>query len=890
MKLRYYIVYFFVICAFTLSAQELDTLPGTPTAAGITQDTFRENQDTVPVKARQEKKKIEISPDAFNENIEWGSLDSQWMDKTNNIVHLYGKAYVNYQSLKLNAGYIAFDFDKNEAFAAPLIDSLGKETQLPSFEDGGQSIKAQKLRYNLNSHKAKIYHAVTKEGELFVHGSETKYIGKEADTINHVETIYSVDGIITSCDHDHPHFGIRAKKLKIVPNKLAVLGFSMLEIAGIPTPLVLPFAFYPMFKNQRSGLILPNDYVFSESLGYGFTGIGLYFPISDYYDLKITGDIYTRGSWGINLASNYKKRYKYSGNVSLSYFNARTEQAGEIDKVSSHQFSFRLSHNQDPKAHPYRKFGGSLSFTLNGYDKTFNTDAATRLNNITRSNLTYSNSIPGSIFSVNAGLEHSQNTSSGKISFTFPVARLNMQTYFPFKAKKRAGKEKWYEKINLRYNADAKNIIDATDSTLFTRQTLDNAKYGLKHSASSSANFNVFKYFTLTPSVNYSETYFFQQRDVNFDPSFQFDTTGYDVDNNPIIDTIYGQVLLDTINTFKPFRDFNSSLSLSTKRYGKILFNKGWLRGLRHVMSYNIGFNYSPNTKQFYEVEIDTDSRPDYEDIESYNIFIQGPYGRGNPSIQQMAIRYNISNNIEGKYYSRKDSTMKKFSLIRSFRISGNYNFAADSLKFSTISLSANTQLFKNLVSIRYNGQLDPYMAVNNRRVNTYVWDAKKRPVRHVRSTLDINTSLTIRQITELFGKKDKKDSNKGDGFNPRESSILDLFGSFRIKYDFGVTWQEVDGQDTVFIDRHVISTQGNIKLTKNWSMRIGHIGYDLLGKSITYPDLGFERNLHCWRLSFSWRPNAGQYTFFIGARSTTFEFLKYQHGQNPLESSLGAF
>jgi hypothetical protein len=867
----------------------LDTLPDPIRPVPVTVDSAGMRTDSLsPV--RKTEQRVVLSPDAFEEEVEWGATDTMWFDKANNTIHLYGSAYINYQSLKLNAGYIAFDFNLNEAMASPTLDSMGKESQLPQFEDGSQSIRARKIRYNLSSHKAKIYHAITKEGDLFVHGSETKYIGREADTLNHVETIYTVDGVITSCDADHPHFGIRARKLKIVPNKLAVLGFSMLEIAEIPTPLVLPFAFYPMFRNQRSGLILPNDYVFNERLGYGFNGIGLYFPISEYYDLKITGDIYTRGSWGLNLSSNYKKRYKYSGSVSMSYFNARTEQAGELEKISSHQFSFRLSHNQDSKAHPYQRFGGSVSFSLNGYDQTFNTDAATRLNNITRSNLNYSNDLPGTIFSVTSGFEHSQNTSSGKISFTFPVARLNMQTYFPFKAQKRTGKEKWYEKISIRYNADAKNMIDATDSTLFTRQTLENARYGLKHSASSSANFTAFKYFTLTPSVNYDETYFFKERKVSFDPTTRYDTTGFDVDNNPLIDTIYGQVLLDTVNTFKPFRNFNSSISMSTKQYGKILFSRGWLRGLRHVISYNVGFNYSPNTKQFYEVEIDADNREDYELIERYNIFVQGPYGQGNPGIEQMAIRYNISNNVEAKYFSRRDSTMKKFSLIRSFKISGNYNFAADSLKFSTISLNGSTDLFKNLVSIRYTGVLDPYTEVDNRRINTFYWETNKRPVRHVRSTLDINTSLTIRQIAELFGKKNEKESNTGDGFMAKESSFMDLFGSFRIKYDFGLNYQQIDGRDTLFIDRHVISTQGSIKLTQNWNMRIGHIGYDLLGKSITYPDLGFERNLHCWTMNFSWRPRAGQYTFFIGARSTTFEFLKYQHGQSPLETSLPSF
>jgi hypothetical protein len=855
----------------------------------VMQDSLYPDSIPRPVPPVQRKKEVVVSPDAFDGEIDWGSKDTMWFDKANNTVHLYGEAYVNYQSYKLNAGYIAFNFDDNEATAHPILDSLGKEIQKPDFNDGNQSIKAQKLRYNFSTHKAKIYHAIAKEGELFVHGSETKYIGKEADTLNHVETIYSTDGIITSCDADHPHFGIRASKLKVVPNKLAVLGFSILEIADIPTPLVLPFAFYPMFNDQRSGLILPNDYVFDKRLGYGLSGIGLYFPINNYYDLKITGDIYTRGSWGINLASRYKKRYKYTGNVSVSYFNARTEQSGSLEKLSDHQFKLSLSHNQDAKAHPYQKFGGSINFTLNGYDKTFNKDAATQLNNVTNSNLTYSHKMPNTIFSFNGGLAHSQNTSTGKINITFPRATLNMQRYFPFKRKKSVGKEKWYEKISIKYDADMKNIIDATDSTLFSRQTLEEAKYGFKHGASTSGSYSVFKYFSLSPSINYDEIYFFKERRISVDPTMRFDTT-QDVDGNLIIDTTFGEVVIDTINTVKPFRNFSTSVNLSTKQYGKLLFNRGWLRGLRHQINYNVGFSYRPNTKDLYEVEVDADTRDDVEQLETYNIFVNGPYGRGSPSIRQMAINYRIGNTVEGKYYSKKDSTSKKFTLLKSFNISGNYNFAADSLKFSQITLSGNTTLFNRLISIRYSGKLDPYIADDdNQRINTLVWSDRKRPFRHLNSTLYVSTGMTIKQIADLFKSKEKE-SNVSDPLPTQESWFMQMFGAFRLDYDLRMTWRNDNGIDTFYISSHTIKTRGRIKLSDKWSLNIGHIGYDFQENELTYPDLGFTRDLHCWEMNFSWRPDAGQYTFYIGVRSTTLEFLKYRHGQSPLETSLPTF
>jgi hypothetical protein len=901
LKLKLYIVFIFIICPYFIIGQIIDSssqraIPEIEISDSI-QISTQNNSQTQPSLPLQ-KEPVRVSPDAFDANIDFGSKDTMWFDHKHNTVHLYGSAYVKYDNLNLKAGYITFNFDKNEALAQALTDTLGNEIELPTFEDGNQTFNARKLRYNFKSRKGMVYDAIKKEGDLFIHGAVTKYISKEADTINHVETIYARDGIITSCDANHPHFGVRSQKIKIVPNKLAVLGFSVLEIADIPTPLVLPFGFYPMFKNQRSGIILPKNYTFNKSLGYGFSGIGFYFPINDYYDIKLTGDIYTRGSWGLQVNSNYRKRYKFNGNVALSYFNARAEQAGTLDKSSSHKFSIRMVHNQDPKAHPYQKFGGSIALTLNGFDKAFNTDAATRLNNTTRSNFSYENKLPSSIFSFDTGLEHSQNTQSGKISITFPVARLRMNAYYPFKSKKGVGKPKWYEKININYNADAKNLIEATDSTLLDAKTLENAKYGMKHNASSNASFKVMKYFSLNPSVSYNEIYFTKMRDISFDPNTVLDTLdkdhdGFadtDYDGNILYDTIYGRTTIDTFNTFKPYREFNSSISLSTKQYGKILFNKGWLRGIRHVISYNVGFNYKPGTKQFYEVEIDEDARDDYEDYNSYNVFVQGPYGQGNPSITQMALRYSIGNIIEAKYFSKADSISKKVNVLKSLNITGNYNFAADSLQFSPINLNASASFFKNLISIKYTGTLDPYVENNNRRINRLVWDEKKIPLRHERSTININSGFTIRQLTELFNteKKGDKGQNAETAVLKKESSLLEILGTFRIRYDVGMTWQQDNGVDTFYINRHTLSTQGNIKLTENWNIRIGHIGYDFKGKGITYPDLGFERNLHCWTMNFSWRPRAGQYSFFIGVRSTTLDFLKYNHGQSPLESSYG--
>jgi len=890
LKLIYYIVVIFLICSVDGFGQMPDSISRRifppQQEMGVFSDSLAIEIDTL-ISPRGDNKDVIISPDAIEEAIDWGAADTMWFDKSGSRVHLYGDAFVKLETMNMKAGYIVFDFESSEALALPAIDASGKETQLPYFEDGDQNFTARKLRFNFKSSKGMIYDAVKKEGELFVHGSVIKYISKEADTLNHVETIYARHGMITGCDCAEPHYGIRANKLKVVPNKLAVLGFSHLEIAGIPTPAILPFGFYPMFSEERSGLIIPKNYSFHESLGYGLEGLGYYFPINDYYDLTVTGNIYTRGTWGLNVASNYKKRYKYSGNFRISYSNVRTEVNGKLERKNDHKFQFSLAHNQDRKAHPYMNIGGNISLTLNGYDKTFNTDAQTRLNNITTSNFTFSHDMPNTIFSFNGGLSHSQNNQSGAVSVEFPRATLNMRTYYPFKLKKPRGSEKWFEKININYNANLKNVFEATDTSLFTAETFKNAKLGMKHSASSSASYSVFKYFSLSPSVNYSETYFYKSRQFEHDQSIILDSIGLDVDGNTIYDTLYGQVLIDTINNIKPFRQFNTSLNLSTKQYGKLQFNKGWLRGIRHVVSYNVGFSYSPNTRDLYEVEIDRDFRDEYVDIQRYNVFINGPFGQGIGSDKQMALTYSIGNNVEGKYFSRKDSTLKKMTLLQSFNITGNYNFAADSLKFSTINMSASTSLFNNLIQLRYYGTLDPYMKENNKRVNTLVWDERKLPFRHERSSLTITTGMGIVEIIDLFSGKKEKEGK--DAAKSTETGARDLLKSFRISYDLGISWEiNRDNRDTILISRHVLSTQGNIKLSKKWNLTVGHIGYDIKANELTYPDIGFERDLHCWTMNFSWRPRAGHYSFFIGVNSSDLSFIQYNHGQTPLQNSLG--
>ena len=409
--------------------------------------------------SQNEIKIYNIAPDPIDGDIDWGAKDLEFFDKESNKM----KLYVNYGTIKLTAGYIEFDLSKNEIIGKSILDSLGRETQIPKFIDKESEFIASELRYNIKTQKGYVKYAVKKEGDLTIHGKIGKFLSGEADTINQVDNMYIKGGLITNCSNPkHPHWGINASKVKLIPNKLAVFGPSVFEIAGIPLyPAVLPFGFYPMFQGQKSGLILPQRLDYNNDFGVGVKDIGVYFAINDYIDLRVTGDIYSRGTHGLYIKTNYSKRYKYSGNFSFKYFNAIRESATDTTIYKSPTFSFALTHNQAAKAHPYQKFGGNINLSLNGYQRAANTDYDNRSNNIIRSNFSYTNSLPSTPFSMSLGLSHSQNNQTHVLDLTLPHFSLNMNTIYPFKSKKAIGKPKWYEDISLKYRGEAKNIINA---------------------------------------------------------------------------------------------------------------------------------------------------------------------------------------------------------------------------------------------------------------------------------------------------------------------------------------------------------------------------------------------------------------------------------------------
>jgi len=942
LKINIYIVFFILICSLTNNFAQSDTIvlpdtfPDIDLNSSILDSFVIDSLNLISLDSLGEDSlglsfaRFKLSKDSLEAEVKYGSRDSSWIDLVHNRIHLYGAAYVEYTTIKVEAKYIVFDFTANvlEAFSEIPADTTKStkpqtiededeidEVVLPTFTDGQNRFSYKTMRYNFKSKKAFVTKAITKEDEFYLHGAKTKFVTKDlADSTRTEDVVYNQDAYITTCDLPHPHFGIRSSKLKFIPNKLAVMSFAQLEIQNIPTPLFLPFGFFPLAKGKSAGLIFPRNFEYTEQLGLGFREIGYYFPINDYMDLRVTGDIYTRGSYGIRSNLAYKKRYGYTGFVNLGFNNTITEDLGTGLPLSAKAFTIQLRHDQDPKAHPYRRIGGSINIQTNSFDQRTNFNPQFALQNVYQSNFTYSNSMPGTPFSFNAEFRHLQRTNDRSMEVTLPNITLRMNSINPFKSKN-ATKEKWYDNIVVSYGAELRNKTLTTDTTLFTMEAFENMVTGMKQNASVSSNFRVLKYFNLTPTVNYEEFWLTSKIRQEFDPTPTIvedrDTLGDLIIITPR--TIrFGNI--DTIQERGVFayRKFNANVALFTQVYSTMRFRKGFVRGIRHHAKPNISFGYNPDGRQKYERTVDVDSRPEFNRPRMYGIFQNSAFGTLRGDNEQMAINYSVLNIFEAKY-NLKDS-VRNMKLLENITLSGFYNMAADSQKWSDVRISGNTMLFKGLTNVFLSANFSPYKFENNFKTNNTLWETDKQLLGFRDFNINFSTNVTFAQVLGLFKSKEVKNENENEksttSVGPaasnlnnienaeakqqtkkkekyKDMALADWFANFGLGHSYAFAVQRINGKDTTRVTSNVINLRGSLPITKNWRIDIGSVGYDFAGKRLTYPYFVFNRDLHCWTMNFTWAPDAGTYGFFIGVKSSSLEFLKYNYGQRNVSGSL---
>lgn len=884
---------------FSLAAQT-DTLP--------TRDSSLSVKDTTLAVADSLLYKVTYSSDSLDAPVNSGAQDSIIYDIKNKKIYLYGDAEVTYTTIKLNADFIIFDWESSVVTASGLPDSTGKMAGLPKFADGDQNFTADSMRYNFKTRKGIVYDVTTEESGVVIHGSRSRFETTPAtpgDTSSRASNvIYNSGAIFTTCTAPEPHFGIRSRKQKIIPDKLAVVGPSNLEIMGVPTPLWLPFGFFPLSKGRRTGLMFPRDYEYSPAWGFGLRDIGWYFPLGENFNLTVTGDIYLKNRWGITARSQYKKRYKFSGNLELSYQNLPTELSdGSI--IFSRPIAFAWRHNQDPTAHPSNTFGGTINIQTGNFRSRVYNDASNVLQTQQlNSNFSFSKTWQDKPISFSAAFNHTQNRRDSSITISFPNLQFQTQTLYPFKRKERAGEPKWYESVTLRYTSEARNTFKTKDSLFLKKEMFNSAEYGVQQTATSGTSFKVFKYFNLNPSVDYREVWYFNSIRKTFDDSLTIRTdTVYNADRTDYslrYDTLsYGRLENSTKPGFASWRAFSAALSLNTQLFGTLQFKRGFIRGLRHVAKISTSLSYAPDylnpRLQYFQFVRDDIRDLTQEDFLRYSVFENGIYGSPSPSGRQLAMNYSINNIFEAKIFGKRDTVARKIKLFDNLYVNGSYNIAADSLKWSQVSISGTARLFKDITTFGLLIQMDPYIVESTGRgsfvrVNKSTWQEEGRLLRLDNANLRFNTSLTIGKLRSLLSGQapelveDLRNQPRQSQKKPvQEEDFLSLFENFSLNHNFVLGWNTdfQTGRDTFQVSVNSINLQGSIELSKNWRINVGNFGYDFARKDFSYPSIGFTRDLHCWEMGMNWQPTRGTYSFYIQVKPGTFDFLRLPYERN---------
>ena len=856
-----------------------------------------------------------LSKDSLDSKVEYDAKDSIIFDYAHNFVYLYGNAVVKYKTINLTANFITIDFKNNLASAGPTLDSVGKKIGLPHFKEGQQDFTADSMRYNFKSRKGMVFDVVTKQNDVYVHGAISKFVAGLKDSTKVEDDIaYSSGAIFTTCNAPHPHFGIYSNKQKVIAGKMIVVGLSQLYISDVPTPLFLPFAFFPLTKGKRTGLIFPRDYEYNQSFGYGLRNMGWYFPISDNYDLTTTGDVYWGGTFRLLAKSNYVKKYNFQGSFTLGYSSTLTEDAlANVSRTPS--WSIMWNHSKDARTNPTLSFNASVNMsgsTKSGqfanYNQTTYNDYQHATQSLLSSSISFTKTFPGKPYSLSGSFQHSQNVITRDFTVTAPDLNFGLQTIFPFKRKKLVGEERWYEKVSFQYSTKFTNRIQTKDSLLFTSQMWKSAQVGMSHTMSSNVNFTLFKYFQFTPYINYSELWYLKDQKRTFDPTFRgpskvvydtiFSKTSFVIDSTVVQDTTQlGKVDTTYNNRFSRVGQLSAGANFSTKVFGTINFKHGWLRGIRHRIDPSIGFTYSPDYRNLLDSVQTNLNNPLKQIYSRYENSIFGTPAAGGP---QMAITYSLSNFFELKFMS-KDSTLKKMKLLENIFIGGSFNAIADSFKWSRVTMSTNTSLFKGLSSLSINALFDPYgRAANGQRLQIFAAQANGRLLNFENLTMSLNTSLSIRQIRDLVkggGERDKSleikpvteesDAN-GNLVKPKPvkakkieaESLLDVLNNFTLRHTFAISIDKNNGHDTTIV-QNALYTNGDIPITKNWRITVGNIGYDFANKRLTYPDFGFFRQLHCWEMGMNWQPTRNTYSFFLRVRPGSLDFIKIPYNKS---------
>ncbi len=896
-KVRYilYSLSFSLFCICQITAQETNKTTEVPIPAKKDSIVKVDQELALTEKAQDTTKKdtIAAEPQFLTDKVVYKAKDYMRLSRKENKMYLYDEAEILYGDMQINAGFIIVDNDKNEVYAYGIKDSLGEYTQTPVFKQSQNVVEPDSIRFNFDTEKALIYNSRTEQNGFKIKNEVSK---RENDSVIYMRNVK----FTTSENIEDPEYYFYARRIKFVPKKKIVTGLVNMFIADVPTPLGLPFGYFPLTEDRTSGFIIPNPGE-ENNRGYFLQNGGYYFAISDYADLTLLGDYYTNGSYTFAVESAYAKRYKFRGNLRFRFENNLQSERGFPDFARTTTYNIQWSHSQDAKANPNSRFSASVNFGSSDFfqQSTNQLNTGNFLNNQISSSISYAKTFQGDPqVNINLAATHNSNTNTGIVNLSLPSMNANVSRIFPF-APKIGVKKGIIQNINTQYTFRGENRIQTNDDDLFSADMFKDSRMGMQHTIPLSTNFKIFKYLSASAGTNFQESWVFETIEQRYDASANEGA---------------GEVVRDTITGFDAFRTYNFSTSLGTTIYGTFNFKKGKkIQAIRHTMRPSVSYSINPAFSEFYDSYTITDdpntTNIDETEVVEYSRFEGGFYGAPS-NVFSSSIGFSLSNNIEMKVKS-KDSTAtepKKVTLLNNLNFSTAYNIAGDSLKLSPISVSGNIPIIQNKLDINFNAQLDPYaLDNNNRKIDVWNIDNGGSLFRLTRASANFGYSFSSTDFEKGQSNEDPYDNQTfrnegrpdnlfggdtdfGEGTSFERDKLKDTDEDIK-NYNYKIPWSlrlsyNVNYSNSARqneISSHSIMFSGDIELAPRWSVGVSS-GYDLKNPGFTYTNLRFQRDLESWVMNFNWIPFSQRtsWNFFIGIKSSVLSDIKWDKRREP--------
>ncbi len=841
---------------------------------------------------------VKVKKEPLTDKVAYKATDYERISRSKKKIYLYNEAEVIYEDIQINAGEIILDYQNNTVFAKGIKDSSGVYTQIPVFKQESNIVNPDSIKFNFDTEKALIFGSRV-EG---AGGQDINIKSEISKRVNDSVVFMSNVKITTSKNLDNPEYYFYARKVKFVPGQKLVTGLTNMYIADVPTPIGLPFAFFPLDKQKSvSGFIIPSPGE-TRQRGYFLQNGGYYFALSDFYNLAITGDYYTNGSYALRADSDYRLRYKFNGRLSFNFEKLLASERGLPDFSERNTYNIRWTHTQDQKASPNSRFSASVNLgSSDFFQQSLNqSNTGNFLNNNFSSSVSYSRTFTGKTpINLTVAAQHSQNSQTEIINLTLPSVQLNVDRIFPF-APKNGTKKGIFQNINFNYSLRANNQYVTTDSLFFSSEMFKDGRSSVQQTVPISTNFKVFKYISATVGANYTENTVFSTVDQSFDEES-------------------GEVVRDTINGLASYRTYGTNASLGTTVYGIFPFKKGSkIESIRHVMRPSVGISYTPAFDQFF----DSYQRTDPNDPTATELTETVEFSRfegsllGAPSNRKNAsLSLALSNVIEAKVKDKDTAATeeyRKVTLLRNLNFRTSYNITADSLKLAPIAVSGAIPIVENKLEINFSASLDIYaLNSNNTRINRLninnggslfrITGARANfgynfSSRDFGKGKDKNTDRTKNQTFAAGGRPDdlfgggvditgNGNSLPEDDEEQEEQEIE--FYNFKIPWNLRVSYEVsyVNNSRQNDIGSHSIVFSGDLELGKRWTVG-GSSGFDIANPGFTFTSLQFARDLESWNLRFNWVPfsTRSSWNFFIGIKGNILSDIKYDKRRAPDE------